>query len=93
MTTTATHNNPRARKLAALIAAWDWIGTYEADDTPARRQGDYAATITLENAFEHVGTASKVKRTYPGFPDDIVDAYALVRRMARAMQRADGAAR
>lgn len=88
-TPTTTTTKPDT-KTAALIAAWDWVGQYEADDTPAMNadpDGGYQST-TLENAFEHVKHAGRVKAAYPMFPADMVDAYAMLRRMAQARIRA-----
>jgi hypothetical protein len=68
-----------ARKTAALNGAWDWVGQYEAEDPDS---GQYS--ITLDTAFELAKTPGEVKRRYPDFPADLVDAYAILRRMVNA---------
>lgn len=73
-------------RLKATIAALDWVGMYEAED-PTAPDESYAS-ITLEAAFGLVRIASSVKTAWPGFPEDMVDAYAMLRRMYESQLRA-----
>ena len=74
------------RRDNAITGARNWIGAYEANDTPAERAGGNATDgITLEDAVaetadHYTGTRTKVTaavvaRRYPDFPRDLVDAY------------------
>jgi hypothetical protein len=79
--------SPRATRADALLAALDWVGAYEAMDP--RRPGEFAS-LTLAEAFETAGRAGEVKRRFGEFPEDLVDAYAMLRRMYLATVRAAG---
>ena len=72
------------KKINATCAALEWVGSYEsaADNGPEEQIG----SITMEEAFEAKGNAAAVKRAYD-FPDDLVDAYAMLRRSYEAMTR------
>lgn len=84
------NNREYTRRDNAIIAARNWIGSYEAADTPKERALGYATSgILLENAVaetadHYTGTRTKVTaavvaRRYPEFPRDLVDAYFWVR--------------
>lgn len=74
-----------ATKLRATIAAWDWVGAYEGHDELLDR------TLTLDDAFELCGTPGRVRRRFPdAFPEDLIDAYAMLRRSAKGQARAAG---
>ncbi|WWV91892.1 hypothetical protein GMYAFLOJ_CDS0062 [Microbacterium phage phiMiGM15] len=76
------------KKTAAIIAAWVWVGQYEAAPTLADDFETYGYSVTLEDAFEHMGTPARVKARFPEFPEDMVDAFALLRRSVEARKRA-----
>jgi hypothetical protein len=58
----------------ALIAAWDWVGSYEGNDQ-GEHDGPYYDMILLSSAWEKYGTVAKVLKACPDFPEDIVLAY------------------
>lgn len=77
--------SPRSeRSQAALLAAWEWVGAYEAADP---RRPEEFASLTLAEAFDVAGRAGEVKRRFGEFPEDLVDAYAMLRRMCQASER------
>lgn len=88
-------------KLSAIIAALDWVGCYEAENTQEKAADEYGGRnfdITLESAVQETRdhyhgkakkvTASVVSTRYPAFPRDMVAAYFLLSRMYDATERA-----
>jgi len=73
------------KKFHATIAALDWVGSYE-DDDPENEPGDYTP-LSIEDAFTRYKTAAAVKREC-GFPEDMVDAYDMLKRMYEAQLKA-----
>lgn len=86
MTTRNGKNSRSPKTLDALWAAFTWVGAYEISYINA---DDEYATVNLTEAFAEHGTPAKVKRAYPDEIDNnMIDAYALLRRMVTARERA-----
>lgn len=75
------------KKTNALVAAWGWLGAYEAAPSRSADLDRFGHSVTLDDAFAECGTAGRVKARFPEFPEDMVDAFALLRRMVVARVR------